>query len=448
MASRVPPADHPHHRGLGRRRLGQDHRDQRARQPARRHRRHARLLLHDRQPGARCRWSALGLGSVAGLGAARLAASHYSVMTKTTRRCSSPARRWWRGWARRSSKQELGGWEIQTPRRRHRPRGRHRGGGLRLRAPLPVLPAVVGPRACRRGAAATTTRERADEMLLERRSRATAARSTRCGRSSRRWSTRARSSRWAAMFGRSIITGLARLDGLPGGAAGQRPLSLRRRLDGGRLPEGRALRRPGRDLPPAGRLSVRLPGLPDRAGGREDAPPSATACARWRRSTRRRVPWCTVIVRNAFGVAGAAHQPAGRLSLRYAWLSALLGLAAAGRRHRGRLSRRDRRAPRPQGQAGRDRGAAERAALAVPHGRDASGSRRSSTRATRARCCASSPTWPSRCARPAPRALRCGPEPTRTPNHEDPHRQRRRRRHRLEDRGRRRRHAWRRTRTC
>jgi acetyl-CoA carboxylase carboxyltransferase component len=32
-----------------------------------------------------------------------------------------------------------------------------------------------------------------------------------------------------------------------------------------------------------------------------------------------------VIVRNAFGVAGAAHQPAGRLSLRYAWLSASWG---------------------------------------------------------------------------------------------------------------------------
>jgi acetyl-CoA carboxylase carboxyltransferase component len=37
------------------------------------------------------------------------------------------------------------------------------------------------------------------------------------------------------------------------------------------------------------------------------------------------VPWCTVIVRNAFGVAGAAHQPAGRFSLRYAWLSASWG---------------------------------------------------------------------------------------------------------------------------
>ncbi len=37
------------------------------------------------------------------------------------------------------------------------------------------------------------------------------------------------------------------------------------------------------------------------------------------------VPWCTVIVRNVFGVAGAIHQPAGRLSLRYAWPSGFWG---------------------------------------------------------------------------------------------------------------------------
>jgi acetyl-CoA carboxylase carboxyltransferase component len=32
-----------------------------------------------------------------------------------------------------------------------------------------------------------------------------------------------------------------------------------------------------------------------------------------------------VIVRNSFGVAGAAHQPAGRYTLRYAWLSGYWG---------------------------------------------------------------------------------------------------------------------------
>jgi acetyl-CoA carboxylase carboxyltransferase component len=37
------------------------------------------------------------------------------------------------------------------------------------------------------------------------------------------------------------------------------------------------------------------------------------------------VPWCSIIVRNVFGVAGAAHVPAGRLALRYAWLSSWWG---------------------------------------------------------------------------------------------------------------------------
>jgi acetyl-CoA carboxylase carboxyltransferase component len=37
------------------------------------------------------------------------------------------------------------------------------------------------------------------------------------------------------------------------------------------------------------------------------------------------VPWCSIIVRNVFGVAGALHQPGGRLALRYAWPSGYWG---------------------------------------------------------------------------------------------------------------------------
>jgi acetyl-CoA carboxylase carboxyltransferase component len=33
------------------------------------------------------------------------------------------------------------------------------------------------------------------------------------------------------------------------------------------------------------------------------------------------VPWCSVIVRRAFGIAGAAHRATGRYSVRYAWPS-------------------------------------------------------------------------------------------------------------------------------
>ena len=37
------------------------------------------------------------------------------------------------------------------------------------------------------------------------------------------------------------------------------------------------------------------------------------------------VPWCTIIVRNAVGVASVVHQPAGRLAFRYAWPSGFWG---------------------------------------------------------------------------------------------------------------------------
>jgi len=52
-----------------------------------------------------------------------------------------------------------------------------------------------------------------------------------------------------------------------------------------------------------------------------------------------RVPWCTIILRRAFGVAGAAHGRLGGINLRYAWPSASWGsipleggIAAAYRR--------------------------------------------------------------------------------------------------------------------
>jgi acetyl-CoA carboxylase carboxyltransferase component len=34
-----------------------------------------------------------------------------------------------------------------------------------------------------------------------------------------------------------------------------------------------------------------------------------------------RVPWCSVILRQVYGVAGAAHRPHHRFSIRYAWPS-------------------------------------------------------------------------------------------------------------------------------
>ena len=58
--ARLPAADHPRHRRLRRRRLGEDHRDQGRGQSARRHRRHPLVLVHDRRTWPACRWSASG----------------------------------------------------------------------------------------------------------------------------------------------------------------------------------------------------------------------------------------------------------------------------------------------------------------------------------------------------------------------------------------------------
>ena len=86
-----------------------------------------------------------------------------------------------------------------------------------------------------------------------------------------------------------------------------------------------------------------------------------------------KVPWCSVIIRKVFGVAGAGHTPhhAAALPLRLA--VGRLGLAAGRGRHRGGLSRRARRRAGPRQAAPRDRGAAQPLPLAVPHRRDVPG---------------------------------------------------------------------------
>ena len=81
------------------------------------------------------------------------------------------------------------------------------------------------------------------------------------------------------------------------------------------------------------------------------------------------VPWCTIIVRNAFGVAGVVHQPADRFSMRYAWPSAYWGsLPLEGGIEAAYRADIDAAAD-PAGKAEGDRGPPQQAALAVPLGR-------------------------------------------------------------------------------
>ncbi len=263
----------------------------------------------------------LGLGSVAGLGAARLAASHYSIMTKSSAMfVAGPpvvARL-----GQKLEKQELGGWEIQT-----------RSGAIdhavdseeeafacarRFLSYLPpsvfdlppTLPCDDDP-------------ERAEEALIKAVPR------------NRRQVYKMRPIIEAVVdkgsffemgqnFGRPIITGLARFEGRAVLLLAGDPYHY-----GGSW-TAEACQKVVRFVDLAETFHLPVVYLMDCPGFMIglDAEKSATirhgvrAMAAVNQTT---VPWCTIIIRNAFGVAGVVHQPANRFSMRYAWPSAYWG---------------------------------------------------------------------------------------------------------------------------
>jgi acetyl-CoA carboxylase carboxyltransferase component len=265
---------------------------------------------------------ALGLGSVAGLGAARLAASHYSIMTKGTSAMFVAGPPVVAGIGQNLSKQELGGWEVQC-----------RAGAVdhavdteeeafacarRFLSYLPPSVHSVAPRTER-----SDPPDRREEALFSVIPR------------DRRKVYKMRSIidavvdkgsffEMGQMFGRPIITGLARLDGLPVAILASDPYHY------GGAWTADACAKTVRFVDMAETFHLPVVYLCDCPGfliGLE-AEKSATirhgvrAMAAINQSS---VPWCTVIVRNSFGVAGAAHVPAGRLAIRYAWLSGWWG---------------------------------------------------------------------------------------------------------------------------
>ena len=267
---------------------------------------------------------ALGLGSVAGLGAAQVAASHYSIMTKSTSAMfvAGPPVVARIGDKQSLDKQQLGGWEIQCA-----------AGAIddavdseeeafeRARRFLSYLPSSVhgvsarGPRSDAPG--------RREERLFAAVPR------------DRNQPYRMRPIIAAIVdldsffemgthFGRPVITGLARLDGLPVAILAGDPFHM----SGAWTAD--ACQKVVRFVDLAETFHLPIVHLVDCPGfmiGLE-AERAATirhgvrAMAAINQST---VPWCSIIVRNVFGVAGAAHVPAGRLALRYAWLSSWWG---------------------------------------------------------------------------------------------------------------------------
>ncbi len=265
---------------------------------------------------------ALGLGSVAGLGAARLAASHYSVMTKATSAMFVAGPPVVARAGQQLDKQALGGWEVQC-----------RAGAVdhavdseqeaflcarRFLSYLPSSAYAVSVRGER-----SDPPDRREEMLFSVIPR------------DRRQVYRMRPIVEAVvdkgslfevgrLFGRSIITALARLDGLPVAVLASDPYHY------GGAWTADACQKITRFVDMAETFHLPVVYFADCPGfliGLE-AERAATirhgvrAMAAINQSS---MPWCTLIIRNAFGVAGAAHVPAGRFAQRYAWLSGWWG---------------------------------------------------------------------------------------------------------------------------
>ena len=206
---------------------------------------------------------ALGLGSVAGLGRG---AAGGQPLFGDDQDLGDVRRRPAGGETARPGSDQAGTRRLgdPDPLRRGRSRGRHRGGGVRRGAAVPVLSAVLGLHAVAPMLPSDDDPRRRDESLMQAIPR------------DRRQVYKMRPIIEAVvdrgsffemgkMFGRPIITGLARIDGLPVAVMASDPYFYAGAWTAESLPEGGALRRSRRNLPSAGGLSDGLPGLHDRA---------------------------------------------------------------------------------------------------------------------------------------------------------------------------------------
>lgn len=265
---------------------------------------------------------ALGLGSVAGLGAAHLAASHYSVLVKEKAALFVAGPPVVERLGQKLTKNELGGYQIHT-----------RNGAVDhaveseeeafecARRFLSYLPPSVyelparGPQ--------TDDPDRREDWLLSAVPR------------DRRKVYRMRPIVEAVVdkgsffeigraWGRSVITGLARIDGWPVAIMASDPYYY----GGGWTAD--ACQKVTRFVDLAQTFHLPVAYLADCPGFLIGLEAEQTATIRhgvramsaiWQTT----VPWCAIIVRNSFGVAGAAHQNGGRYCFRYAWPSGWWG---------------------------------------------------------------------------------------------------------------------------
>jgi acetyl-CoA carboxylase carboxyltransferase component len=261
------------------------------------------------------------MGSVAGLGAARVAATHFSVMVKGTSQlfvAGPPVVKW--GVGEDLTKEELGGSEIHA----------HVSGAVdneaeneddalqQIRRFLSYLPQSVWQTPPR--VTPTDDPNRREEELIS-----IVPRNRRHGYDARQMVEmivdRESFFEISPYFGPSLITGFARLDGYPVGVMANDPYSI-----GGSL-DGPASDKMVKFVDLCDTFHLPIVNFVDQPGfliGRE-----AEMAGTIRRGVRALyavfqsvTPWVAIMVRRCFGVAGAGHGTTTGLNLRYAWPSA------------------------------------------------------------------------------------------------------------------------------
>jgi acetyl-CoA carboxylase carboxyltransferase component len=262
---------------------------------------------------------AAALGPVAGLGAARVACSHFSLMVRGLSQvfvAGPPLVE--RAFGTPIDKESLGGWKIQVE-----------GGGVdnvvdaedeafaQIRRFLSYLPQNVWQMPAR--ATPADDPNRRDEALIS-----LVPRNRRRGYDPRKMIAHVvdRDSFFeiAPTYGPSLVTGLARLDGYPVAVLANDPAHV-----GGALTAAGS-EKMTRFVDLADTFHLPVVNFVDQPGFLIG--PQAEREGTIRKGVRAlqavyqaTVPWVTIIVRRVFGVAGAGHANVQALNLRYAWPS-------------------------------------------------------------------------------------------------------------------------------
>jgi acetyl-CoA carboxylase carboxyltransferase component len=260
----------------------------------------------------------LGLGSVAGLGAARLAASHYSLMVKDTSAVFVAGPPVVERLGERRTKQQLGGHHVQVPAGTVDDAVDTEAEAFaRTRQFLSYLPSSVWELPPRRQSFDDPNRREPQLISIVPKDR-------------RKAYNMRRIIGWlmddgsffemGRHFGRQIITGFARLDGWPVAVLAGDPL-----FNGGAW-GGAASRKITRFVDLAQTFHLPVVHLVDCFGFAVGLESESTATMRHAVTAisaihQSTVPWCAIIIRNVFGVGGGAHVPHTQTPVRYAWPS-------------------------------------------------------------------------------------------------------------------------------